>query len=272
MAATTATHTEAATVLPMPRESADLRAFLTATQMCDADDAAVRDVAAEVTRQARTPRESAVALFYWVRDEIEYTMGDWNWRASETLRLRKGTCSNKANLMVAMARSLGIPAGFHVQYVATPSYFSGSFIPLVQRSVRDKAIHVYVALFLDGRWVKCDPTDDKALSDAIEAVVPHARAFEFDGEHDTVMPFAAGSVVSDRGPFADIDGDLTRDARISTAHKRMFGRFVAFMRTYGARYRQDSPEERGRIETDFCRFLAETEPEAYAELVGDQAA
>lgn len=269
---TTATHTEAANVLPIPRESTDLPAFLTATQMCDLDSAAVREVAAEVTREARTPRESAVALFYWIRDEIEYTMGDWNWRASETLRLRKGTCSNKANLMVAMARSLGIPAGYHVQFVNTTAYFSGSFIPLIQRSVRDRAIHVYATLFLDGRWVKCDPTDDKALSDAIEEIVPHARAFEFDGEHDAVLPFAAGSVLSDRGPIVDIDEDLRRDPRISNAHKRMFAGFVAFMREYGARYRQDSHEERGRIEADFCQFLAETEPEAYAELLGGQAA
>lgn len=266
---TTALRTAAATVLPLPRESADLRTFLTATQMCDADDVAVRGLAAEVTRQARTPREAAVALFYWVRDEIEYTMGDWNWRASETLRLGKGTCSNKANLMVAMARSIGIPAGFHVQFVNTTAYFSGSFIPLIQRSVRDRAIHVYVTLFLDGRWVKCDPTDDKALCDAIEAIVPHAAALEFDGEQDAVIPFAAGSVLSDHGPIADIDEDLRRDARISTAHKRMFGGFVAFMRTYGARYRQDSHDERLRIEADFCRFLAETEPEAHAELMPD---
>jgi hypothetical protein len=266
---TTAVRTDTANVLPVPREAEDPQAFLAATQMCDAEHAAVREVAAEVTRAALTRREAAVALFYWVRDEIEYTMGDWSWRASETLRLRKGTCSNKANLLVAMARSLGIPAGFHVQYVSTPSYFAGSFIPLIQQCVRDKAIHVYVTLHLDGRWVKCDPTDDKALSDAIEAIVPHARAFDFDGEHDAVIPFAAGSVLSDRGPFADIDGDLSREARISQAHKRMFAAYVAFMREYGARYRHDSREERMGIEADFRWFLAMIEPAAYAGLVAE---
>ncbi len=264
---TTAVPMTTATVSPV-RDGADPHAFLGATRMCDAGDAAVREMALQVTGGARTQREAAVALFYWVRDEVEYTMGDWNWRASETLRLRSGTCSNKANLMVAMARSLGIPAGFHVQYVTTPSYFSGSFIPLVQRSVRDKAIHVYVTLFLDGRWVKCDPTDDKALSDAIEAIVPHARAFDFDGEHDAVIQFADGSVLSDGGPFADIDPDLEREARISQAHKRMFAGYVAFLRAHGADYQRDSRQERRRIEADFCRFLTESEPEAYAELVG----
>lgn len=256
----TATHTEL-----------DLQAFLAPTPMCDADHAAVRRMAAEITRRAGTQREAAVALFYWVRDNVTYTMGDWNWRASETLALRHGTCSNKANLMVAMARALGIPAGFHVQYVSTPAYFSGGFIPLVRRSVRDIAIHVYVTLFIDGRWVKADPTDDKALSDAIEAIVPHAKAFDFDGENDAVIPFAEGSVVSDRGPFTDIDADLMRQARISESHKRMFAGYVAYLREFGAQFVHDTLDEQLRIEADFRRYLAEREPEAYAELFTEQA-
>jgi len=254
---------------PRSLRTSDLGPFLAATPMCDADHAAVRRIAAEVTRRARTRRDAAVALFYWVRDQIAYTMGDWNWRASETLALRSGTCSNKANLMVAMARAIGIPAGFHVQYATTPSYFSGGFIPMVQRIVRDKAIHVYVALFLQGRWVKCDPTDDKALSDAIEAIVPHARAFDFDGENDAVIRFAPGSVLSDRGPFPDIDAELSRDSRLGDAHKRMFQAYIAYLREFGARYRRDSHDERLRIEADFCRCLAESEPQAYAELMAE---
>ena len=267
-----AVRTDTVTTLPLAADTSDLRPFLAATPMCDVDHDSVRRLAVEITGDAGTQRDAAIALFYWVRDEITYTMGDWNWRASQTLDRRAGTCSNKANLMVAMARSLGIPAGFHVQYVTTPSYFSGAFIPLVRRSVRDKAIHVYVTLFLDGNWVKCDPTDDKALSDAIEAIVPHAKAFDFDGVHDAVIPFAEGSVLSDRGPYSDIDADLNRDARISEAHKRMFAAYVAFVRDYGARYRHINAETTMRIEADFAAHLAETEPNAYAVLVAEPAA
>lgn len=249
-------------------ETLELADFVAATQMCDAGSEAIHAAALEITRGTRTQREAAVALFYWVRDEVEYTMGDWNWRASETLRLRKGTCSNKANLMVAMARALGIPAGFHIQYVTTDSYFRGAFIPLIQRSVRDRAIHVYVTLWLDGRWVKCDPTDDKALCDSIDQVVPHATTLDFDGEHDAMLPFREGSVLSDRGPFSDIDADLTREARISAAHKALFGRFVAFMRDSGGRYDKETAAVTAQIEADFLEFFADVEPSAYAELMG----
>lgn len=124
-------------------------------------------------------------------------------------------------------------------------------------------------MLIDGQWVKCDPTDDKTLCDAIEAFVPHASALDFDGEHDALIPFVAGSVLSDRGPFTDIDDDLAREARISPALKTMFGRFVTFVRDNGARYGQDSAEQRMQIEADFRRFLAENEPAAYAELVAE---
>jgi transglutaminase superfamily protein len=257
---------------PPPARRVDPSRYLAPSAWCDSEHTLVRHLALEVTADARTAKEASVALFYWVRDEVAYTMGDWNYRASETLVMRVGTCSNKANLMVAMARSLGIPSGFHIQYVETASYFSGSFIPLVSQLLRDKAIHVYPTLRIDGRWVRCDPTDDRALSDAIAAIVPHACAFDFDGERDAVLPFADGSILSDLGPLPQIDDILLRSPRLSPATKRMFGAYVAFMRRYGARYTRDCSEERARIEADFLTELARVEPEVHAELVSSRCA
>lgn len=126
MTTSTAVRTTTATAPAVRIEADELSPFLAATPMCDSGTSTVRTLAEVVTRDAGDTREAAVALFYWIRDRIEYTMGDWNWKASETLRLRKGTCSNKANLLVAMARSLGIPAGFHIQYVTTEGFFDGA--------------------------------------------------------------------------------------------------------------------------------------------------
>ena len=49
--------------------------------------------------------------------------------ANTAEQVTRGSCSNKAALMVAFARALGIPAGFHVQYIRTDAYFAGGFIP-----------------------------------------------------------------------------------------------------------------------------------------------
>src|SRR5690349_10126236 len=48
---------------------------LAATARCDADHPAIVRLASDLTREAAGPREAAVALFTWVRDEILYTMG-----------------------------------------------------------------------------------------------------------------------------------------------------------------------------------------------------
>jgi hypothetical protein len=256
---------------PLPEAALPAASFRRPTSWCDANDPSVRRLAAELTSRATTPREAAAALFHWVRDEIAYTMGDWNRRASETLALRIGTCSNKANLLVALARAIGLSAGFHVQYIATDAYFAGGFTPTVRRVVRDRAIHVYVAFFLDGRWVKCDPTDDRALCESIQAIVPHAQVLVFDGVHDAMLPFRAGAVLSDEGPFADIDEQLARAPRISPAYKRMFGAFIEYMRDRGARYVEVSEREKLRIDREFRAHFAALDPDAYAALVAEEA-
>src|SRR5690348_2856812 len=98
---------DVAPIIPLvPAARPALDAYLAPTPWCDADHPVVAHLAREITRGARTQVEAAAALFAWVRDELVYTMGDWNWKASETLALRTGTCSNKANVLVAFARAL----------------------------------------------------------------------------------------------------------------------------------------------------------------------
>jgi hypothetical protein len=238
--------------------------YLRSTYWCDASHPAIAELAAELTRRARNPREAAVALFGWVRDHIIYTMGEWNQRASETIAMGTGTCSNKANVLVALARSIGIPAAFHVQYVATDAYFAGAYIPMIKKLTRDVAIHVYATLFVDGRWVRCDPTDDRTLCESICAIVPHAQTLEWDGVNDAVIPFAEGSIKSDTGPVFDIDAQLSSGTRLSPAIKRVFARYVAYMRDQGKRYVVDSDIGRAHIEDDFRRYLCAVDGAAMA--------
>jgi hypothetical protein len=148
--------------------------------------------------------------------------------------------------------------------VATDAYFAGGYIPMVRKLTRDVAIHVYATLFLDGSWVRCDPTDDRTLCESIVAIVPHAATLDWDGTHDAVIPFPAGSVQSDRGPLLDIDAQLSSGARIPPAAKRVFGRLVVYMRTNGRRYTEDSDICRARIEDDFRRYLASLDREPIA--------
>lgn len=245
-------------------------AFLAPSPWCDADHPAVRYLAHEITRGLRTPREKAVALFYWVRDEVRYTLGNWNWTASETLALRLGTCSNKANLLVAMARAVGIPAGFHVMDIRTRNYFAGALIPMIRRVVRETSVHLYATVFLDGRWVKCDATDDRPLSESIVGVIPHAATVEFNGRDDATHGFAPDAIIADHGPLPSVDRLLSRRAGFSEACRRVFGHYVCFMRDHGARYALTDPDGKATIERDFRAWLGANHPADLAALAAEE--
>src|SRR5215510_2504072 len=97
--------------------------WLGATEYCDHEHPRILAVAGVLTRGTRDSREAARALFYWVRDNVRYAVGLQPQRASETVQLRQGACSNKANALVALLRASGIPACFHVMRVDTLGYF-----------------------------------------------------------------------------------------------------------------------------------------------------
>jgi transglutaminase-like putative cysteine protease len=50
--------------------------------------------------------EYSVRAFYRVRDNTRYYVGQISETASETLARRRGSCTNKANLLVALLRAM----------------------------------------------------------------------------------------------------------------------------------------------------------------------
>ncbi len=92
----------------------DVELYLRTTYWCDVEHPAVRELAAELTRNARTPYQAAAALFDWVRG-IALAFVPVSRRASETIELGVGTRANQANAVVALARAIGIPAAFRVR-------------------------------------------------------------------------------------------------------------------------------------------------------------
>ena len=89
--------------------------YLKPTAVIDWDTEAVKNKAAELTKGLNTPREKAIALYYFVRDSIRhnpYAPGftPEDYKASVTLERGNGYCQHKAILLVALARAAGIPA------------------------------------------------------------------------------------------------------------------------------------------------------------------
>jgi len=189
-----------------------MKEFLQPTEFFDFDKKSVSKKAFEITQGSKYEKEKAIALFYWVRDEIKYNMLTYipyireNFKASVTLRRRNGFCVSKSILLSSFARAVGIPARIHL-------------VDLINHKISQKVIdfmgtnvmhyHGYSELYLGGKWVKLTPSFDK--NTAIKGgFLPMC---EFNGENDAVFPKydnegkRFGEYTMDRGVHADLPLD-----------------------------------------------------------------
>ena len=234
--------------------------FLRSTELCNSDHPEIRRRSAEIVGDLDTDREKAAALFLFVRDRVRYRLGLYRHSASETLELRSGSCSTKANLLVALLRAAGIPAGFHLMKVKTKEYFGPLCTPQFHPYLSERSLHVYCAVSLGGRWVQCDPSDDAALSEATAHINPQSRKVEFDGSRDARLRIEARHiVVDDPERYPDIDGILSKACRKPQLFLQVLDGYLDFMRQRGSRY--TCAESLSR---DFLRSLEKDSPEGYA--------
>ena len=119
-----------------------------------AKDMTVRDTAIHVIAQANAqPHDLAGqlrALFAFVRDRVMFVRDVLNVETlqspAKTLAVGAGDCDDRATLLVALARSIGIPAEFKFRVIAANPRNPASFS------------HVYVIARLGGREIAMDPT------------------------------------------------------------------------------------------------------------------
>ncbi len=161
--------------------------FLEPGEHVDADHPDVVAFAKAQTRDASGERETAVRLYYAVRDAIRYDpylagSSSEALRASEVLRAKRGWCVSKAVLLAACCRALGIGArlGFadvcnHLS-TARMREFMGTDVFYY---------HGYAQLLIDGRWLKATPAFNIELCETM-GLLP----LEFDGMNDSLYhPF-----------------------------------------------------------------------------------
>jgi len=163
-------------------------AYLAPAEYVDSDHRLVTAAARELCAHARSRRDAAQAVYYFVRD-LPYEGGDFEdleiYRASSVLAAGHGYCVGKAALCAALARATGIPArlGFADvrNHLASPRLLAAMATDVF-------AWHGYAQLLLHGRWVSVSPTFDTATCQ--RAGVP---PLDFDGEHDALLQSFDGS-------------------------------------------------------------------------------
>jgi transglutaminase-like putative cysteine protease len=151
-----------------------LEEYLQPSALCDFDRSPqIRAKAEELTQGCRTARQKFRRLYAFVK-ELFYGLEDWDVTASETLAKGWGMCSGKANLLVALLRSIGIPARYRVYRINAEVSLWSKVTRLGELSRRmgpapRQQDHVDCEVWL-GKWITCDPARDTALERGMVAL------------------------------------------------------------------------------------------------------
>jgi transglutaminase-like putative cysteine protease len=185
--------------------------FLSPTFFIDSDNPTVRDFAKVHTQGKLLDTEKAVALFYATRDLFRYDpyhvdLRPEKLKASVVLANGYGYCVEKANLLAASARAVGIPS--RLGFANVKNHLSTD--KLIQILKSDIFVfHGFAELWLNGRWVKASPAFNIQLCERFG--VP---ATDFNGVDDAIFQQYNSDgqkfmeYVKDHGSFTDLPRDL----------------------------------------------------------------
>lgn len=181
------------------------------TSYIDSDNPEIRRFASESAGTSDSKKEQAVSLYYAVRDGFTYnpyclTLDKSHYKASYVLERREGFCIQKAILLAAAARAIGIPARLGFANVRN-HLATKKLLKLMKTDLF--VFHGYTSLLLDGKWVKATPAFDIKLCERFGT-----KPLEFDGSADSVFhPFDRSGnrhmeYVHDYGIFDDFPYEL----------------------------------------------------------------
>lgn len=240
----------------------DHASFRLPSLYCDCQSEIIRRAAGNIIHGTESQEEMAVAIFYWVRDNIKYELGLIPDSASATLVRGAGSCTNKANLTVALLRAVGFSAGFHVMEVKTREYFGALCTERFARYMSERSLHIYCSVFIRDRWIKVDPSDDIRLSNSTRHLAFQATPVRFDGRSDAVLHLDPSHVLSDsQHRLATVDSILAKPRRIPAAAVDLMNFYLDHLRN--CCIWNSSVES---IENDFFQWLHAEKPDLLAAL------
>jgi hypothetical protein len=123
--------------------------------------------------------------------------------------------------------------------------------------------HVRAALFLDGRWIKCDPTNDRNLTEAIAHLNPPSGQATFDGVNDATSFIAPENVLGSYGLMPDGDPILGKRTEKPPICFTIINCFLEMGRELGPDYRG----ELEAIQSLFDAWMRTRYPAEYDEFL-----
>ena len=188
--------------------------YLTPSGIFDYNTNILQDKLKSIAGGAKCNIDKSKKIFYFVRDEIKYNpylprFLREHFKASNTLRRGSGFCIQKAVLLIALSRALGIPArlGFTI--------LRNHLLPAKMMDILKVNVlpdHGYAELWLDHKWIKATPAFDLGMCQK-NGIIP----VEFDGINDakfhsyTLDGRLHIEYLYDRGSYDDVPIDEIRE-------------------------------------------------------------
>ncbi|MDH4367188.1 MAG: transglutaminase family protein [Dehalococcoidia bacterium] len=168
----------------MKEAAISMEDYLKPTATVDCDNQLIRGKALSLTKEVGDTPGKAKRLFYWVRDEIEYNPLVpleifESYRASETLKRGEGFCVEKAALLAALARAVGIAARLHFADIRN-HLVSSRLLEVMGTNLF--SYHGYTELYIGEKWIKATPAFDLKMCQE-HRIIP----VEFDGQNHALF-------------------------------------------------------------------------------------
>lgn len=185
------------------------------TQLPDGTPGGLASTAAEVTADADTPYETAVAVNRWLRTEKNYSLTvdrpDGAVATAFATEMDAGYCQYFATTMAAMLRAESVPARYVTGYTPYEQVGAGEHV------VRGKYAHTWVEAYFPGvGWVPFDPTPPAERQDARGLATAGDGG---DGADDGGEQAAFRSVVPElalqEGGWRRLDADIEVDGAVA---------------------------------------------------------
>lgn len=198
--------------------------LLISTEFLDHDSIGVRAFVGRVLKNPGTPTENAIALYYAVRDKINYEvygadLSREGLKASSIISRGRGFCIHKSTVYAAACRAAGIPSRVVMTDVRN-HLTSDRLRELVGGDVF--RFHALTSVYLEGKWVRCTPVFNRMLC-RLYGLTP----LEFDGVTDSVShPYDSTGrrymeFLHEHGEYDDFPYEYVIEG-IRKAHPRLF--------------------------------------------------
>jgi len=185
--------------------------YLQPGQFIDSNHPEVVAFAHQHTQPQQNDTEKAIALYLAIRDGFRYdpytiNLSETGMKASNLLTRNYGYCVEKANLLAACARVMGIPSRLGFANVRNHIGVE-KYVQVLRTDVL--VFHGYTDLYLNGQWVKATPAFNKELCARYQV-----EPLEFNGTEDSIFQeyTAEGAqymeYLEDHGVFADVPRTL----------------------------------------------------------------